>query len=208
MFHNAPPYMSDDAHARRSVPSSVVNREEREPLEQKSLLLGEGEEATRDLQPDVEALRRLVVEVDCQGTTYQSVAVAALQILQRAVSYEQEAAEAALSLGQQEKMESMVETAEQAVSVLRETLTAQGHKVMHLCAEQSPPAPSPQASGQPWWFALTDALEVLEEGTDRMASLTTGQPADSPARKLSQLIARLLRGHHDALLLEAEEWIS
>jgi hypothetical protein len=68
-------------------------------------------------------------------------------------------------------------------------------------------APTP-TDGQPWWFALTDALEVLEEGTSRMKSLTTAQPNGSAARELSQVIAQLLREHHDALLLEADEWIS
>lgn len=212
MSHNARLYMSNDARNGRPAQSSVDERgstPSQGRLEEKTLLLEEEKRApSEDLQPTVEALRALVEEVDRQGTTYQSVAVAAVQILERALCYEQEAAEAALSLGQQEKLESMVETAEQAVSVLRGTLNAQGHKVMHLCAEQSPSNPSQETSGQPWWFVLTDALEVLEEGTDQMSSLTTGQPADSPARKLSQLIAQILRAHHDALLIEAEEWIS
>ena len=160
--------------------------------------------------PDLQALRALITDVDRQGATYQSVAVAAVQILERALCYEREAARAALSLGQQEKLDAMVSTADQAVSVLRDTLNAQGHKVMHLCSEQSPSDPDqdPDSTGQPWWFVLADALDVLEEGTDRMSTLTTGQPPESPARKLSQIIAQLLRSHHDALLMEADDWIS
>lgn len=204
--------MTDDAHHTRSTDSSVETRESgsyRERFEKRSLLLEEDEEGgVESPTPNVEALRALNAQVDCTGTTYQSVAVAALQILERALSYEREAAEAALSLGQQEKLASMVDTAEQVVAVLRDTLSAQGHKVMHVCSEQSASASPVDESGQPWWFALTDALEVLEEGTDQMDSLTTGQPSDSPARELSQIIARLLRSHHDALLIEAEEWIS
>jgi hypothetical protein len=160
--------------------------------------------------PDVEALRALLDEVDRQGATYQSVAVAAVQILERALRYEREAAEAALSLGQQEKMKSMVATADQAASVLRETLSAQGHKVMNLCTQQSPSDPdlNDRSSRQSWVPVLEDALNVLEEGTDQMTSLTTGQPPGSPARQLSEVVAQLLRHHHDALLLEAEEWTS
>lgn len=157
-------------------------------------------------QPDVEALQALIDRVGQEGTAFQSVAVAAVQILERALSYEREAAGAALSLGQQEKLQSMVGTAEEAVAILRGALNAHGgSKVMHLCAQGEPPAPT---DNQPWWFALTDALEVLEEGTGRMTSLTTAQPKGSSARELSQLIAHLLREHHDALLLEADEWIS
>ena len=177
----------------------------------RSLLLADDEEGASEApNPDVEALRVLVEEANCQCAPYQSVAVAAVQILEKALRFEQQAASAALSLGQQKKMGTMVETAEQAVTVLRDTLTAQGHKVMHLCSSESASERDPASddAGQPWWFALSNALEALEQGTDQMTSLTTGQPSGSAARELSQLIAQLLRSHHDALLLEAEEWIS
>ncbi len=193
---------TDDSTSRRA--SSYRERLERKPL----LLEDErGEDAAPDeTQPDVEALRALVERVGEEGTAFQSVAVAAVQILERALCYEREAAEAALSLGQQEKLASMVDTAEQAAALLRSTLDAQGGAtVIRLCAQGEPPAPT---DNQPWWFALTDALEVLEEGTGRMSSLTTAQPEGSSARELSQVIAQLLREHHDALLLEADEWIS
>lgn len=180
-------------------------------LEEKSFLLMEDQEDASEVpNPDVEALRALIEGVDHQGATYQSVAVAAVQTLERALRYEREAAEAALSLGQQEKLESMVETADQAASVLRDTLNAQGHKVMHLCAEQSAPesGAEAQSSRQSWKPVLVEALGVLEKGTEQMSSLTTGQPSGSPARRLSEHTAQLLRNHHDALLLEAEEWVS
>lgn len=203
--------MNDHSHSTHTERSSAPGRAAsyRERLARKPLLLemdAEEEGASEGTQPDVEALQALLERVGQEGTAFQSVAVAAVQILERALSYEREAAEAALSLGQQEKMASMVETAEQATAILRGALNAQGgSKVMHLCAQGAPPAP---ADNQPWWFALTDALEVLEEGTSRMTSLTTAQPEGSSARELSQVVAQLLREHHDALLLEADEWIS
>ncbi|MFB6231401.1 MAG: hypothetical protein ABEL04_09605 [Salinibacter sp.] len=206
--------MSEHTSSGRSKQSSAgepENGSHQELIGERSLLLeGEEEKAPEFLEPNVEAIQTLIDKADCQGATYQSVAVAAVQILERALRYEREAADAALSLGQQEKLESMVETAEQATSVLRSTLSAQGHKVMHLRMEevQSPSSSSASSRQHPWWFVLTDALEVLEEGTDRMTSLTTGQPVNSPARELSQHVAQLLRGHHDTLLLEAEDWIS
>lgn len=179
----------------------------RERLERGRLLLDDDRDTPdpEAARPDLDVLRALVEETDQNGTAFQSVAVAAVQILERALCYEREAADAALSLGQQEKLTSMVETVERAVAVLRNALNAQGAKVMHLCTENEPPSPT---DSQPWWFALTDALEVLEEGTGRMASLTTAQPDGSPARRLSQLVTQLLRGHHDELLLEADDWIS
>jgi hypothetical protein len=197
---------SQRAHPEQSSSRRAASYRER--LEQKPLLLehlGDGDSPDVST-PDIEALQALVDRVGQEGAAFQSVVVAAVKIIERALCYERAAARAALSLGQQEKLGTMVDTAEQAAAILRSTLNAQGGaKVMHLCTEGEPPAPT---DGQPWWFALTDALEVLEEGTSRMTSLTTAQPDGSAARELSQVIAQLLREHHDALLLEADEWIS
>jgi hypothetical protein len=204
-------YRVRDSHSKEASLEQTEKDRSQKRLEEKSFLLIDADDESSEVpNPDIETLRALVEDVDRKGATYQSVAVAAVQILERALCYEQEAAEAALSLGQQEKLESMVETAEQAVSLLRDTLSVQGHKVMHLCAEQSPPEPDQNrpSSGEPWWFVLADALEVLEEGTDRMSTLSTGQPSGSPACKLSKIVAQLLRSHHDALLMEADDWIS
>ena len=204
--------MSTEAHEQQAESAVAEDAQETGPeqFSGRSLLSADDEEAPSEVpNPDVEALRTLVDEADCQCAPYQSVVVAAVQILEKALRYERQAASAALSLGQQEKMKAMVETAERAVSVLRDTLTAQGHKVMHLCTETSSAGPAASDDeGQPWWFTLSNALEVLEQGTDQMTSLTTGQSPGSAARELSQLTAQLLRSHHDALLLEAEEWIS
>jgi hypothetical protein len=146
----------------------------------------------------------LLDTVEESGTAFQSVAVAAVQIIERALCFEREATKAALSLGQQQKLQSMVDTASRASELLRSALQAQGAKVMHLCT--GTPAPDVR-DGQSWWNALSDALRVLEEGTGRMTSLTTAQPEGSPAYNLSRLIAQLLRDHHDALVLEAEQWM-
>lgn len=203
--------MNDSSqHAQSEQSSSRRADSYRERLERKPLLLedlgDEKEDSSNVPPPDIEALKALVNRVGQEGAAFQSVVVAAVKIIERALCYEREAARAALSLGQQEKLATMVDTAEQAAAILRSTLNAQGGpKVMHLCTEGETPAPT---DGQPWWFALTDALEVLEEGTSRMASLTTAQPDGSTARELSQVTAQLLREHHDALLLEADEWIS
>lgn len=202
--------MIDDSQRASSGPESADSPQSpsRARLARKSPLADEVAEAetAEPTSPDIEALQMVVQRLGQQGTAFQSVVVVAVQILERALCYEREAAGAALSLGQREKLNAMVDTAEQAAAILRSTLNAQGGaEVMDLCGEGESPAPT---DNQPWWFALSDALEVLEEGTSRMSSLTTAQPKESTARKLSQVITQLLRQHHDALLLEADEWIS
>jgi hypothetical protein len=174
----------------------------RRELEEKTLLAEERDASPTFADEDLEPLRQLVQTSTDGGAVFQSVAVAAVQILERAICYEEEAADAALSLGQQEKLDRMTATAREAVALLRGTLSAQGAKVMNLCSTED------ALDSQPWWFALTDALEVLEEGTDRMESLTVAQPERSAARALSNVVTQLLRSHHDALLVEAEQWIA
>ena len=91
--------MSNEKKSVRSGRFDDPTREEasyRERLESSSLLLGEDEEQSPEAaQPDVEALRMLVESTGRKGTAFQSVAVAAVQILERALCYEREAAEAA-----------------------------------------------------------------------------------------------------------------
>lgn len=161
--------------------------------------------STLAVRPDIEMLRALVEDMQDEGAVFQSVAVAALQILERVLRYERKAAAAALSLGQQEKLQTMVATVEEAYNTLQGTLSAQGAKVKDLCAEQHR---DDQPAERSWWFTLTDALEVLEKGTEQMTSLTSAQPEGSPAHALSKAIAQLLNAHHDELLVEAEQWIA
>lgn len=155
---------------------------------------------------DLQLLRTLVDRAQNSGAVFQSVVVAALQILDRALCYEERAAEAALSLGQREKLQSMIATTKSVLSTLKGTLSTQGAKVMDLCAEQR--REEPAVEDPSWWFVLTDALEILAEGAERMNSLTTAQPEGSPAYNLSAFVSQLLRTHHHELHLEAEQWIS
>ncbi len=155
---------------------------------------------------DPNALYVLVERARNGGAVFQSVVVAALQILDRALWCEERAAEAALSLGQREKLQAMMTTTEEVLMTLKATLSAQGTKVMDLCAEQR--RDEPVDDDRSWWFVLTDGLEILAEGAERMQSLTTAQPDGSPAHDLSAFVEQLLRTHHHELHLEAEQWIS
>lgn len=194
-----------------SADDADASADYRERLHQQTLLAEEAlpERLDDAMEASLEALR--VVAYDVQddgqdgGVGFQSVAVAAVQIIEQALFFEQEAAEAALSLGQCQMLASMTRAAEEAAAILRGTLSVQGARMMDVCAECPPRAAE---AAQPWWFALTDALEVLEEGAEKMGSLTTAQPKDSPARDLSRATTQLLRLHHDALLREADQWIA
>jgi hypothetical protein len=183
-------------------------RERMQHMQQKSLLRPDADAGTSGTPPTqaasddaLSALQR-VLDGENTGAAFQSVVMATVRIIEQAACHEQCVAEAALSLGQQEKLRGMVDTIEEAAQLLRNQLSSQGSSLMHLCGER----PSRSSDHEPWPDALFNAVQVLEEGVSQLASLSNAQPTDSPSRALSNCVAQLLRGHHNTLLLEAEEW--
>ncbi len=197
------PNTRDAQAARRPTPAKAPNGH-REQLTSKPLLADTDANESPTPASRIEALQTLLSAQETYGAAFQSVAVAAVQILERALCFEQKAASAALSLGQREKLQSMIDTVQEATVTLRKALSTKKSSVIHLCDE----AETATGDDKPWWFALNDALGVLEEGTHRMSSLIAAQPDGSSSRQLSEHVTHLLRSHHDALLLEADQWIS
>ncbi|PEN13568.1 hypothetical protein CRI94_09665 [Longibacter salinarum] len=193
-----------DAQAARRPAPARQPAGYRERLKSKPFLVDSDADEAPSTSRRIEAIQALLRSQDTYGAAFQSVAVAAVQILERALCFERKAADAALSLGQREKLNAMIDTAQEAVASLRSALSTGKSNVMHLCSE----ADDTGAGDKPWWFALNDALGVLEEGTHRMASLISAQPDGSSSRELSEHVTELLQSHHDALLLEADQWIS
>lgn len=166
-----------------------------------SLDVGGGEGS--DAEAYRNALRRLSSDEGVNRVVFQSMAVTVLQLLEKTYGHLCESIQAALSLGQQDKLKSMEGEVRAAMRALRSLLSEQGSQMLDLCVE-SEEASSPEGS---WWFALSETIEHLEEGTQQMESLERGQP-DGPARELARIVGELLRKQHADLLVEADEWIS
>ena len=189
---------------------NVAARTSRERIHQKSLLQSDADtdahstpSAQNVSSTALSVLRRVLAEQNT-GAAFQSVVMAAMQIVEQVACHEQCVAQAALSLGQQEKLHDMVGTIEEAALLLREQLSMQGSSLVHLCGER----PARSSDSESWPDALFSAVKALDEGVCRLASLSNAQPKGSPSRTLSDCMAELLRGHHNTLLLEAEEWMA
>jgi len=187
---------------------SIAARTHRERIQQKSLLSTSAGPATAEEAPTeptaaLSTLRGILADHNT-GAAFQSVVMAAVRIVERAVCHEQCVAEAALSLGQQEKLRQMVDLMEEAALLLRQQLSTQGASLTHLCGER----PARPADPEPWPDALFTAVQVLNESVSQLVSLSNAQPKGSPSRALSDCMAQLLRSHHNTLLLEAEEWMA
>lgn len=137
------------------------------------------------------------------GVAYQSLAAAALETLHRVIAKEKLASRASISLAQGEKLEEMIRDSVSTADALTSSLGPQRSHLLRLDTGESQ-----EGSDQSWWYALTETIETIEDGINRILSLSASQPHGGAARQLGAVIIRLLRSHHRQLMTEADAWIS
>ena len=115
-----------------------------------------------------EQVQQLAGQAEVDGAAFQSVAVAALQMLDRVRYRQGRVAEAALSLAQRQKLQHMLEGIDATAGAVRRML----HPSSVGMLGQGMPA---EAASEPsWWFALCEALHVLEESVAWIHSIAAG----------------------------------
>lgn len=146
-----------------------------------------------------------------RSTAFQAVLVAITQSLNEAISSEYDAAEAAISLAQREKLQAMIEELRKVATLLHESLDEKGRRLRD-CSQKSSDRLSPfrpaDNSESAWWFSLTESVEAVRGSADRIESMMQSQPKDAPVRQLGRIVERLLRRHYRQLLFEAERWMA
>ncbi len=150
----------------------------------------------------VEQVEQLAGQAEVERAAFQSVAVAALQMLDRVRYRQRRVAEAALSLAQRQKLQHMLDGIDATAGAIGPLLNPTSIGMLGKGV-------STEAASEPsWWFALCEALHVLEEGAAWIESIVAGQPRGGATRALSRILARLLHQYFHALLAEAEHWMS
>ncbi len=152
--------------------------------------------------PELEQLEALLTGTEAATLAFQSVLATLLPMLERVLQREQQAVVASLSLAQRETLQEMTDTLAAAIRMLRGALNERGEQVLRY---ERPVEPGPPERS--WWFALSEALEAVEDALQRIPSLIRAQPRGSLARRVGALLLRLLRPHQRHLLHEAREWI-
>ena len=150
----------------------------------------------------VEQIARLAGRDEVERAAFQSVAVAALQMLDRVRYRQSRVAEAALSLAQRQKLQHLLDGIDAAAGAVRPLLNPSSVAMLG----QGVPAEADAESS--WWFALCEALHVLEESATCIHAIAAGQPSGSATRALGEILAQLLHQHFHALFAEAEQWMS
>ncbi len=152
--------------------------------------------------PLLEQLEILLRDEETATLAFQSVLAALLPVLARVLQREEQATGASLSLAQRETLQEMTDTLAAVIRMLRGALNERGQQVLGY--ERPVEAGPPERS---WWFALSEALEAVEDALQRIPPLVRAQPQNSLARRIGALLVRLLRQHQRHLLHEAREWI-
>ncbi len=142
-----------------------------------------------------ENLTHLFANENVSSIAFQSVLVAAIQIVERVREEEVAVARAAISLAHKEQLSHMLASTDSMMQVLRSALNDQGSRILDL---------QPRELGlddrhNSWWFCLAKAIETLNAGMDWINSIVSGQQRDSPSRKLANIVSGFLEQHHSHL---------
>ena len=164
------------------------------------------EDSAKEPESCPASISDLVNQDDAQRVVFQSVAVTALQLVDRARKSNIKAAEAAISLGQRERLNQMNAVLTDTMKVLQTGLSSQGEQMLNLCEPNTEETNS--EDGHSWWFSLTECIELLEQGGKQMQSLAQSQPHGSAAHHLGLCLDKLFREQHAELLREADQWIA
>lgn len=152
-------------------------------------------------------VRALLARPGGGGAAFQSILLALAQALARALRVIRRVAASAISLAHKEKLQRMVEELGELYTVLQDALSEQGQRLLEADVEEETPKETPAAT-QTWWFALSEAIAILEEDASWIESLVSKQPADAPSRLTGEVVVGLLGKYHDQLLVEADRWMS
>ncbi len=147
-----------------------------------------------------EQLSALFASENISSIAFQSVLVAAIQIMDRVREEEVAVSVAAISLAHRQQLAHMLASVDSMIQLLRAALNDQGSRILDL----QPRDLGMDDQNTSWWFCLAQALETLNAGKDWITSIVSGQQKESPARELARIISSFLEKHHARLHAETQ----
>ena len=159
---------------------------------------------TATLEVDLAAsgqLSKILQEENTCAIAFQSVLVAAIQILERVRADEIAVSHASISLGQRQTLDQMLASLEPMIQTLRAALNDKGARILDL----QPRDLSSEDKQKSWWFCLAGAIETINAGIDWMKLIVAGQAQDSPCKKLTAIVSSFLENHLARLKIEIQQ---
>ncbi len=154
-----------------------------------------------------EAISALCTDSSRIATSYRIAARTASDSLKKVVETERGLQDAAISLGQEELLAVLIEELDTVLAACRkcEDVSVEskaGSRVSDVATT------SGQRALPQWWFALSEMLQTTDREIELLKTIGRGQPRNSPARQMCNIVVRVLRRHYQRMLQEAEEWMS
>ena len=165
------------------------------------------------------SVRALADRSRTSETAFQGVLVAVAHVVQRTAERVRATEASALNLAQQQKVAAVAGDLDALAQALRDALNAQGRclldgrrtlrdKVKEAREKvRASLVPKPEPGAASWWFALSEAVEALDDAASQVNTLAAAQPAGAPAAALGREVVAQLDAHREALLTEAERWV-
>lgn len=150
---------------------------------------------------DLNQITNLLETARTESTAFQSIAVTSIQILDSIHKLECIANDAALSLGQHDKVQENITELEHMQHALLGVLNKQGKQILSLQKTLDSMEKAPLTS---WWTCVDNVLETLSTGIDCIGSIVKSQPKDSAARALGTLVIDVLEDQHRDYLAEID----
>lgn len=157
-------------------------------------------------QQVAEAISDLCTDASRSATSYKIAARTAGDSLIKVIEAETNLKDAAISLGQEEVLLDLISELRSVLRACRECEGAPA--VSDLQLPQAVAAAPGQRALPQWWFALSEMLQITDREIGLLKAIGHGQPRNSPARQMCNLVVRVLRRHYHRMLHEAEEWMS
>ena len=148
------------------------------------------------------------------SASYQCLLASAVQQVDKVEAVERAAEEAALSLGQRERIAALTAETRALRSTLVESADARARALLapqttwlsRVKAQVTGGTRAEPASPATWEPALRDACRVVVEAAECVRTLGASLPAGGAAARLADEVSALLRRHRDVLGAEITRW--
>lgn len=147
----------------------------------------------------VDAAHRLadiIQKVERRDASFQSVCAVIQQVLMKVLVAESMAASAAISLAQQDRLRGMCAEVRNMMDTLAPWVPS-----------ETPPMSLPSAAESSWWYALSEAMHLVEDSAEQLSAVVARQEKRANLRNMAAQAVRVLRDHYNILLAESKNFL-
>lgn len=133
--------------------------------------------------------------VERRDASFHAVCAVIVQVLTRVLNAERMVASAAISLAHQERLQDMCRELLDMIDVLTPYVPGGPHM------------PGVPASEKSWWYALSEATQIVEDAAEQLSAVVSRQDKRANLRNMAAQAVGVLREHYNVLFGESKSWL-